>query len=184
MKIVYSILAIVLLSTAGARSQELNSRAPAELSKSPSAFTSYPNLETQAKEFADAYVRNDNDKFLELSYPKWIEKVGKQKLLAEMLQGEKELQTDGVEVVSWTPRDASEVLSDSGTLYAVVPTTMRMKKGEDIGEQKAFLVAVSSDEGCHWTFVSRNCIDLDEMFPQVANKLKALSGETGANSHP
>src|SRR4051812_22402854 len=110
MKIVYSIAALVLLITAGARSQELNSRAPAELSKSPSVFTSYPNLETQAKEFGDAYVRNDNDRFLELSYPKWIEKVGKQKLLAEIVQGEKELQTDGVEIVSWIPRDTGEVV--------------------------------------------------------------------------
>jgi hypothetical protein len=43
-------------------------------------FSSYPNLEVQAKDIGDALVRKDFQRFTALTYPKLIEMAGEREV--------------------------------------------------------------------------------------------------------
>jgi hypothetical protein len=175
MKIVYSVIVLVLLGPAGsvcAQNQLL-----AHQLLTPSIFKSYPNLEAQAREFCEAYVRKDYQRMIELTHPKMLECAGgKERLLSELGRGEELWQAYGIEYLSWTPADATQVISDSGSLYAIVPTIVNRRVR---GEPSAFdvcLIGISSDEGQHWTFVPTSCVNLSSMFPNVAPRLRVCPG--------
>ena len=137
-----------------------------------SLFATYPNLEAQAKEYGDAFVRKDNKRLVELTYPKYIEIAGgKQNVISVAAGTERKMEADGLRVLSWVPTEVSQLVDESGSLYAVVPMAMRMKAREVLLESYDCLIGVSIDHGEHWTFVSSSCVRLKDAFPQVAEKL-------------
>jgi hypothetical protein len=171
MKIVYSVIVLVLLGPAGAVRAQNQEPAPQLLT--PSIFKSYPNLEAQAREFCEAYIRKDYQTMLELTHPKMLECAGgKEKLLSELVRGEELWQSYGIEYLSWTPADSTQVISDSGSLYAIVPTTVNRRVRGELSATDACLIGISSDEGQHWTFLPTSCVNLSSMFPNVAPRLR------------
>jgi hypothetical protein len=176
MKVMYSVVAVIFLSPVGlVCGQEQKPQAPpapATQVSVASMFASYPNLEAQAKEFGDAYVRKDNQRLMELTYPKMFEVAGgEEHLMSEVVKGESQLRAEGLQVLSWTPTDVTQLLSDAGSLYAVLPMTMRMKVRDELFDSYHCLIGISNDQGQHWTFVPARCVKLRDMFPQVADKL-------------
>ncbi len=170
-KIVYSVILLVFLSPAGSVCAQNQEPAPQLLT--PSIFKNYPSLEAQAREFCEAYVRKDYQRMIELTHPKMLECAGgKEKLLSELGRGEKLWQAYGIEYLSWTPADATQVISDSGSLYAIVPTIVSMTVREKPSAFGACLISISSDQGRHWTFVPTSCVNLSAMFPNVAPRLR------------
>lgn len=131
----------------------------------------YPGLAVQAKEYCDSYLIKDNARLIEMTYPKVIEQSGKVNLLKEAARGQEQLQAMGIETLSWTPMTATKLVSHAGSIYAVIPTTIENKREEHTWKWDLYLIAASNDQGYSWTFVSSNCIDVCEMFPQVASEI-------------
>lgn len=147
----------------------------------------YPGLAVHAKEYCGSYLLRDYTRLIELTYPKYAEKVGRANLLKEAPRGHEGLQAMGIETLSWTPMEATKVVSQSGSIYAVIPTTIESKRQENTWKWDLWLIAASNDQGYSWTFVSSNCVDVCEMFPQVARELapflKKVPTEKKANSN-
>jgi hypothetical protein len=174
MKVRYSVVALIFLSPVGlvcGQQREPQAPPPATQVSAASIFANYPNLQAQAKEFGDAFVRKDFERLTELTYPKSIEiGGGKESLISEVTGTARQLQAEGIEMLSWTPTDVTQLLRDSGSLYAVVPMTARIKVHEDLFDWYLCQVGISSDQGQHWTFVPARS-RLRDMFPQVVDKL-------------
>ena len=137
-----------------------------------SMFSSYPNLEVQAKDIGDALVRKDFQRFTALTYPKLIEMAsGKEKFMKAVAEETNQEEAQGLQMLSSIPTDVTQFLKVSGSLYAVMPTTLRMKMRGDLFESYGCLIGISSDQGEHWTFVDPGSGGLKDLLPSVADKL-------------
>lgn len=137
-----------------------------------SMFRSYPQLEAQAKEIGDALVRKDFQRFTALTYPKLIEMAGgKEKFMKAVAEGTNQEEEQGLQMLSSIPTDVTQFLKVSGSLYAVMPTTLRMKMRGDLFESYGCQIGISSDQGEHWTFVDPGSGGLKDLLPSVADKL-------------
>ena len=133
---------------------------------------SYPNLEAQAREFGDSFVRKDFERLVELTYPKYVEMLGGKRNLITVVAGTaKQFEENGVELLSWAPTAVTQLVDESGSLYAVVPMAMKTKARNVVVEDYDCLIGVSIDNGEHWTFVSSSCVTLKDAFPRVADRL-------------
>lgn len=135
-----------------------------------SIFESYPNLKTQVTDYCEAFVRKDFERLVELTWPKYVAGHGKEWLLTEVAKSTREIEGYGAVLVSWTPKEATQIIDDSGLLYAVVPTVWKMK-GADPVDTTVCLIAISADRGENWTFISSTCVMPKRAFPQVADRL-------------
>jgi hypothetical protein len=140
-------------------------------SERSSIFATYPALKHQASEYGEAFVGKDFERLVDLTWPAYVERFGRQALLTDVAQGARELEALGGLLVSWAPREATQLIEDSGSLYAVVPTAMRIKAGEQTSELAVCLIAISTDQGEHWKFISSSCVRLKDAFPEVAERL-------------
>ncbi len=173
-KTIYPLLALALLSTSVLVSaeQEPRTQQPSRTVRVDSMFSSYPKLEQQAKEIGEALVRKDFQRFAELTYPKLIQMAGgREKFKKAMADEMKQEETQGLEVLSSIPTDVTQFLRVSGSLYAVMPTTQRMKMRGKLFESYGCLVGISTDRGEHWTFVDPGSGGLKDLIPAVANKI-------------
>ena len=135
-------------------------------------IASYPNLEVQAKEYGEAFVQDDIERLVQLTYPRYIELIGGRQRLTTMVRAtRRQIEPDGMQLLSWAPTDVTQLLEESDSLYAVVPMAMRTKSRGYAFEDYDCLIAVSTDRGEHWTFVSSSCVNLKVAFPRVADKL-------------
>lgn len=135
-----------------------------------SIFETYPNLKTQVTDYCEAFVRKEFERHVELTWPKYGAGRGKEWLLTEIAKSAREIEGYGAAYVSWTPQEATQVIDESGVLYAVVPTVLKMK-GTDPADTTVCLIAISADRGENWTFISSNCVCPTREFPQVADRL-------------
>ena len=174
MKLIYSIVAAILWIPVGSVcGQQTQSQAPSMMTITvDSMFSSYPKLEAQAKEISDAFVRKDFKRFTELTYPKLIRIAGgKEKLIKTLAEETKQAEAQGLNVLSSTPTDVTQFLKVSGSLYAVMPTTLRMNMRGDLFESYGCMIGISSDKGEHWTFIDSGSGGLKDLLPNVADKL-------------
>lgn len=115
-------------------------------------------------------------KVLEMTYAKVIENAGgRDKMLATMKSEIKEMETSGVDLLATTPGAPSQFVHDAGSIYAVVPVTLKVKAQEGTYQTEGSLVAISSDGGTSWTFVDaagEDDKDLRVILPAVLDKLK------------
>jgi len=63
-------------------------------------------------------VRKDFERLVELTWPKYVAAFGKTGLLDEVAKGAREIEAHGGTVVSWTPGEATQLIEESGFLYA------------------------------------------------------------------
>lgn len=171
MKIWYSVMALMLVSSSGFVCAQ-NQNARMQTTRGSSIFASYPNLEAQAKDFGEAFIRKDFERLVDLTYPKYIEiSGGKQHRIRVVSRTAREFEARGEQVESWTPTEAVQLLKKSGSLYAVLQITITTRIYEDVFQVYDCLIGVSIDHGENWTFVSSGCLALKEMFPDVAEQL-------------
>jgi len=140
--------------------------------QTPAMATAYPNLTAQAKEYGDAFVRHDIETLVDLSNPKYVENIGGKHYLIRIASGTRtQFEKDGIELLSWEPIGVTQLLEESGSLYAVVPMAMKTKERGHVVENYDCLIALSVDRGDHWTFVSSTCVKLKDAFPEIAEKI-------------
>jgi hypothetical protein len=179
MKIVRCLTSVVLLAFTFACSSK-ESQKPLAVSTPSAAAENYPSLATQAQEVNDAVLRKDYNRFIDLIYPKVVELAGgRERMLAAINKELKDMEGEGVTIIEATSGTPTQFLNDSGNIYAVVPTKLKMKAKDGIFLQEGAMIGVSSDGGARWSFVDASGKDQSELktiLPNVADKLN-LPGE-------
>jgi hypothetical protein len=136
----------------------------------------YPALLARAQEVNDAFRRRDFARMVDLTYPKVIEAAGgRDKMIAALAKGMKEMETEGVSVLSSTAEAPIQIVHVSEWIYAVVPTTLKVKAKDGIFKTESSMIGVSSDRGVNWTFIDAGGKDhtqLKSYLPAPADALK------------
>lgn len=144
--------------------------------QSPTATVeNYPALIAQAQEVNDAFRRRDFARMVDLTYPKVISAAGgRDKMIAALDKGLKEMEAEGVVVLSSTAAAPRQIVHVSGWIYAIVPTTLKVKAQDGIFQTDSSMIGLSSDNGANWTFIDAGGKDhtqLKGMLPAPAEKL-------------
>ena len=112
---------------------------------------------------------------MDLTYPKVIEMAGgREKMLAAMNKELKEMESEGVVLLSSTSGAPTQFMHDSGSIYAVVPNTLKVKAQDGIFQTDGSMIGISADSGANWTFIDASGKDrseLKKLIPGVADKL-------------
>ena len=136
----------------------------------------YPALLARAQEVNDAFRRRDFARMVDLTYPKVIETAGgRDKMIAALAKGMKEMEAEGVSVLSSTAEAPIQIVHVSEWIYAVVPTTLKVKARDGIFKTESSMIGVSSDRGVNWTFIDAGGKDhtqLKSYLPAPADALK------------
>lgn len=174
------LIPVVVLISIVSCTRSSKSQPPVANSSPATAAENYPTLGPAAKELNDAFQRKDFNHFVDLIYPKVIEVAGgRERMLAAMQKELNEMEAEGVTILESTSGTPTEFLHESGNIYAVIPTTMKVKAKDGIFSQEGAMVGISSDGGAHWAFVDASGKDQGELrtvLPNIADKLK-LPGE-------
>ena len=180
-------LSLILLAFSMACSEKAPPKAsavvtPAAANNQPSTPASaataenYPALVTQAQEVNDAFRRRDFGRMVDLTYPKVIETAGgRDKMIAGLAKGLKEMESEGVTVLSSTAAAPIQIVHVSNWIYAVVPTTLKVKAKDGTFQTESSMIGISSDSGAHWTFIDAGGKDhkeLKNLLPATADALK------------
>jgi hypothetical protein len=140
------------------------------------------SLKKQANELYAAFDKNDFDKFVELTHPKVIEKVGGRENLVLMMKKVAEQNPKIFETFSTSVGNPQSLVKAEGLLFGVVPQKIEgitHEKHKIV--QKACVVGVSNDQGKTWKFVSGE--KFDALFPTLKGKLQIIPQKTFADGY-
>ena len=176
MKLVRCLTSVALLSVVVACGPKEPPKTPAVASQPPAAFAeSHPRLATQAQEVSDAFGRRDFAKVVDLTYPKLVESFGgREKMIASMAEEMRQMEAEGVVLLSSSAGAPTQILNDSGSIYAVLPTVSKVKAKEGIFQTDGTMIGISADSGANWTFLDTGGKDpgqLKILLPNAADKL-------------
>jgi hypothetical protein len=125
-------------------------------------------IHTQAQACADAMLKENYEKFADLTYPKVIELMGGRAKLIELVrQGQADMRARNTALTEFTCRPPAEAVAGGPERFAVVPFTMRMTVGKSKIRRDGYLLAISGDGGKNWTFLSGT--------PELKAQLKELT---------
>jgi hypothetical protein len=109
----------------------------------------------KADEAAQATIKGDFDKLLDLTYAEIIKRGGgREKMLAHMKAQVKDWKTKGYEFRSAKVGETSQVVAGGDKLFAVVPLTLEIKLPDGTLTLSSFLLGISADKGKTWTFIN------------------------------
>ena len=159
-----------------ALSQTKKPRSKSTSTKSTST-KSYPNAKTQANQLNDAILAGDYEKAADLTYPKLVQLIGGRAKYLEVLKSSmNEMQSGSFQIMSTVAGEARDVIEVGADVYAILPTTMKIKVPEGVLVGESAMIGVSKDRGEHWTFIDvgsgLNEQQLKTLFPAVAGRLK------------
>jgi hypothetical protein len=124
----------------------------------------------------DAFARKDYGRFADLTYPKVVELVGgRDQMLQGITQQLKEMEAEGVVLLSSTSGSPTQFVHDSGSIYAVLPTTLKAKAKDGIFQSEGSMIGVSSDGGTNWTFIDASGKDHRELKTLLGNVVDRLN---------
>jgi hypothetical protein len=133
-------------------------------------------LRAQAEECGRAFVENDFERLAFYTHPKVVRMMGgREQMVSFVRKGVGEMKAEGFETLSYVPSEPTQVLRVGRQTYAVVPATLRMRSPGGVLVSESFMIAVSSDGGKNWKFVSGGSADparLKMLFPAAAGRLR------------
>ncbi len=170
-------VSMVFLSLTFACSRKEPAKTIGVATPSPAATVeNYPALATQAKEMNDAFARKDYERFADLTYPKVVEMAGgRDQMLKGIPQQLKEMEAEGVVILSSTSGSPTQFVHDSGSIYAVLPATLKAKAKDGIFESEGSMIGISSDGGANWTFIDASGKDHRELKTILGNVVDRLT---------
>jgi hypothetical protein len=138
---------------------------------------SYPKAKIQANQLNDAVLAGDYEKAADLTYPKLIRLIGgRAKYLSVLKGGMNETQSGGFRIISTVSDDPTQIIEVGSAVYAILPTTMKIRVPEGILVGQSSMIGVSNDRGEHWTFLDAgrgfSQEQLKILFPAIADRLK------------
>jgi hypothetical protein len=134
----------------------------------------YPTLQLQAEKMISAIVADDFETFTDFMYPKLIEMLGgRDKFIEFTKKSLADTTAAGVTIVDYKVNKPIQILHNKKRIFAVLPTTIKMKmSGSDISSEGS-MVGISSDNGKNWKFIR---VETKEsvrfLIPDVIDKLK------------
>lgn len=150
-------------------------QSPAAGQSPTAASENYPNLVAQAQEVNDAFRRRDFARMVDMTYPKVVEAAGgRDRMLASFTKEMKEMEAEGVTVLSSTAGAPTQTIHISGSVYAVIPTTLKVKAKDGVFQTEGSMIGISSDGGKNWTFIDAGGKDqkqLKSILPDAVDKL-------------
>lgn len=133
-------------------------------------------IKRQAQDLSDAMIAGDYNKAADLTYPKLVDLMGgRTKFISETEKVFKEMEAQQVKIVSNVVGEPHDIVEVKNEIFAIVPSTMRMKVPDGILAAEAFLIGVSNDGGQNWTFVDSAAAregGLNLVFPDAASQLR------------
>jgi hypothetical protein len=112
---------------------------------------------------------------VDMTYPKVVEAAGgRERMLASFTKEMKEMEAEGVTVLSSTAGAPTQIIHISGSVYAVLPTTLKVKARDGIFQTEGSMIGISSDGGKNWTFIDAGGKDQKELrriLPDAVDKL-------------
>jgi hypothetical protein len=149
---------------------------PAEAAKQ------YPNLAIQAKQLNEAFGKRDFARFVDFIHPKVVEMAGgRDTMVTDMTREIKQMELEGVVILSSESNAPTQFVRDGGSIYAVLPTITKTRTQTGVFQSESNMIAVSSDEGANWKFIDasgQNNGELNKLIPGVADKLKLPPDKT------
>ena len=169
-------LSLVLLSLTIACGKKEPQKPTTVATQSPAATVeNYPTLVAQAQEVNDAFRRRDFARMIDLTYPKVIEDAGgRDKMVLGLTKEMKAMEAEGVFVLSSTADAPTQIIHVSGSIYAVLPTTLKVKAQDGVFQTESSMIGISSNGGATWTFIDAGGKDQKELrsiLPDAVDKL-------------
>jgi len=171
--VIVVILAAVIVACG---QHKVSQSAPQATPEPPLVAANYPSLEAQAKECKEAFLRKDFSRYADLTYTRWVEATGgKERFEKNLARDMKDAEATGLKYLSFTLDAPSQIIRDSGNLYAVLPIHMTVRSRDGTFRSYDCMIGVSSDDGHNWTFFDvgafgRNGVSV--VIGEVANKLE------------
>ena len=160
---------------AGATPAPTTGQSPAAAQSPAATAEKYPALVARAQEVNDAFGRRDFARMVDLTYPKVIAGAGgREKMISSLSSGIKEMEAEGVTVLSSTTGAPRQIVEISGSIYAVLPTALKVKAKDGTFQTESSMIGISSDQGTNWTFIDAGGKDrtqLRNILPEAADKL-------------
>jgi hypothetical protein len=178
MKILNTVcVSLLVFQIAWGRTTHSVTDASSPQSTSTAVTKQYPNAKTQANQFNDAVLSGDYAKAADLTYPKLVELIGgRAKYLAALKHRMTKTQSNCFRIISTVADDPTDIIEVGNDVYAIVPTTMKVKVPEGVFVGKWFMIGISNDRGEHWTFADNSSgfknEQLKNLFPAVADRLR------------
>ena len=135
------------------------------------------NLMKSIGQYAKATEDQDWQKVLSLTSPRLIDFIGgEQKMLLDIKRSDIKLKNSGLKLVSFElSKPLQEYKTSEGDIFCAVPARLCFKGEESKLYSEAPILAISSDEGQTWSFISVaeiNRIDLVNIFPKFPKEMK------------
>lgn len=135
--------------------------------------TENSKLNQQLQEMKKHFLAEDYANFANYTYPKILEMMGgKSQMVSATKQAMDQMKSQGFEVVGLRFKDGSKPLRHDGELQYSLTQVMTMQTPEGKVEADYTLIAISNDEGAHWTFMD------------TSNKPRATMLKYFPNLHP
>jgi hypothetical protein len=170
----FAFAALVPLAIACGQQRESPSKSAAA-SQSSSEPENFPRLAAQAKEVNDAFGRKDFARVADMTYPRLVEILGgRDRMVSSITKEMKQMEAEGVVFLSSSAGAPTQVIHLEGTIYAVLPTILKVKAQDGIFQSDGSMIAISSDRGANWTFIDAGGKDqkqLKSLLPTAADKL-------------
>jgi hypothetical protein len=124
----------------------------------PTARAADATLETirqQAQACADAMLKGEFARFVDLTHPKLVELMGgRDKMIESLKKGTAQMKAQHTTIVAFNVAAPAGVIQNGkdGQL-AIVPTNFELKAGKTKITQAGYLLGCSTDAGKTWTFI-------------------------------
>lgn len=133
-------------------------------------------IKKRAETMTQHLIKKDFRSFCEYTYPKILELIGgKEKAIALMEKGSKELQAEGNEFSKVTIGEPSRIISNGTELQCTVPQSTELKVTNGKLVTESTLIAISKDKGVTWYFIdtsNKSLKSLQKAFPNLSNMLE------------
>jgi hypothetical protein len=134
------------------------------------------NAVRDADAMRTAFMHRDWDTFMKYIHPDFVKMVGsREKMLKPMIEGLERFKRNGIELVSQTIMFPTQTFRKNRELQAVIPMTQVMKMPQGTFSGLSHLLALSSDDGQHWTFINLSGVDpklLRKIVPNLDRRIK------------
>jgi len=148
--------------------------------KSPAAATGKSPeaaiIKAEAENSSRAFMNGDFGKLLDSTYPKLIELGGGREKVLSLIEGQmKEMRDEGMKIIAYTMGEPEPSVRAGAKLVAILPLKLRMESREYKMELSSFWLAVSTDEGKSWKFISGSSLNSDTLklvLPEAVGKIK------------
>lgn len=132
-------------------------------------------LKAQAEKIGKAMVEDKHEQLIDGTHPKIVEMIGGRAKMLEILEKLSKQMQAQFPMRTVKMEESSDLVSNKGTLFGIVPFTLELKSATKSASQPSFLIGVSVDAGKTWKFVDaggKRRDDLKKVMPDLPENLK------------